>query len=67
MAEALPAICVLLGALFGWGLWAAAFVLLELRRDPKRVNPGCGHEDCLGPKVAANRGGCRMGTWADVG
>jgi hypothetical protein len=25
------------------------------------------HPLCLGPNVAANRGGCRMQTWADVG
>lgn len=40
--------------------------------DPVRVavlkaRRGCDHEDCLGPQVAANRGGCRMATWADVG
>jgi hypothetical protein len=26
-----------------------------------------GHQGCLGPEVAANQGGCRMGTWSDVG
>ena len=32
-----------------------------------RVNERCGHENCLGPETAANRGGCRMNTWGDVG
>lgn len=36
--------------------------------DPPPVRcPRCGQYDCEGPTVAANRGGCRMDTWADVG
>lgn len=31
------------------------------------VCQNCKDEDCLGPHIAANRGGCRMQTWADVG
>lgn len=35
--------------------------------QPTTVCPQCKQDDCLGPDVAANRGGCRMHTWADVG
>lgn len=35
--------------------------------DKQPVKCERGHEDCLGPAIAANQGGCRMDTWADVG
>ena len=25
-----------------------------------------GHEDCFGPHVPVNQGGCRMATWSDL-
>ena len=44
----------------------AAEVLASVLHGVK--NPDCGHRGgCLGPRVAANRGGCRMQTWSDVG
>jgi len=40
------------------------------RHDAPTRTCECGRlpaNECIGPKVAANRGGCRMSTWSDVG
>lgn len=62
----------------GRGIYDAISRAIEVRVDGVRVltrveeradRGRCeqGHDDCLGPKVAANDGGCRMDTWGDVG
>jgi hypothetical protein len=49
------------GGVFGYE------VIKEVRLPDEDVCPQCKTEDCLGPHVAANQGGCRMHTWLDVG